>query len=85
MWLLGRILPILIGRYVPDDDDMWRNFCLMMEIVDILFSTKLTKDDAEYLKCLIKDHHEDFCQIYPNASVIPKMHFMIHLSRLSVE
>lgn len=84
MWLLARILPIIIGRYVPDDDEMWENFCLLMNIVDIVFSPKLSTDDAGYLKHLINDHHTNFVKLYPTASVIPKMHFMVHIPRLIV-
>ena len=29
----------------------------MMEIVDILFSPRVTEDDAAYLAALISDHH----------------------------
>ena len=37
MWLLGRILPVLVGDRVPDDDERWHNFLVLMEIVDHLF------------------------------------------------
>ena len=40
MWLFGRILPLLIGDKVPDDDAKWRLFLNLMEIVDYLFSPK---------------------------------------------
>ena len=60
MWLLGRILPLLIADYVPDDDEHWLLYLQMMEIVDLLFSPKLTADHAAYLSALINDHHHDF-------------------------
>ena len=82
MWLLGRILPLLVADYVPDDDEHWLLYLQMMEIVDLLFSPKLTADHAAYLSALISDHHHDFSQLYPDRSIIPKMHFMIHMPRL---
>ena len=82
MWLLARILPLLVADYVPDDDDHWLLYLKMMEIVDLLFSPKLTGDHAAYLAALINDHHHDFCQLYPGCNIIPKMHFMIHMPRL---
>lgn len=85
MWLFGRILPLLVGDYVPEDDECWDNFLRMMDIVDRLFSTRITEDEATYLTWLISDHHREFCRLYPDSSVIPKMHFMVHMPRLMIE
>ena len=85
MWLLARILPLVIGDMVPEDDERWLNFLKMMEIVDILFSPRVTEDDAAYLAALISDHHEEFVRLYPEWSVIPKMHFMVHMPRLMIK
>jgi len=57
----------------------------MMDIVDRLFSPKISEDDATYIKWLISDNHQEFCKLYPTASVIPKMHFMLHMPRLMVQ
>ena len=84
-WLLARILPLLVGDYIPDDDERWENYLRMMDIVDRLFSPKISEDDATYIKWLISDHHQEFCRLYPTMSVIPKMHFMLHMPRLMVQ
>ena len=85
LWLFARVLPLLVGRHIPDDDERWENFKRMMEIVDRLFCPKVTEDDATYIKWLINDHHHEFCRLYPEMSVIPKMHFMVHMPRLIVQ
>ena len=85
MWLLARVLPLAIADLVPEDDERWNNFLRMMDIVDILFSPRITEDDAAYLASLINDHHEEFCSLYPNWSVIPKMHFMVHTPRFMIQ
>lgn len=82
MWLLGRILPLLIADHVPSDDDYWQLFLQLMEIVDHLFCPEACEDQVGYLSVLINDHHKEFIKIYPNESVIPKMHFMVHMPRL---
>ena len=46
MWLLARVLPLAIADLVPQDDERWINFLRMMDIVDILFSPRVTEDDA---------------------------------------
>lgn len=82
MWLLGRILPLIVGDLVPDDDDRWLNYLKMMEIVDLLFCSSISEDNCAYLAVLISDHHREFAELYQNDSVIPKMHFMVHMARL---
>ena len=82
MWLLGRVLPLIVGDYVPEDDQYWKNYLQLMQIVDILFSPTTTNEQVSYLRALIHDHHEVFCKLYPGHSVIPKMNFMVHTPRL---
>lgn len=82
MWLFGRVLPLLIGDRVPEDDEHWSNYLRMMEIVDRLFCSQIEDDGAAYLQSLISDHHQEFRQLYPGKSIIPKMHFMVHMPRL---
>ena len=82
MWLLGQILPLLVGDFV-DDDEHWLLFLQLMEIVNLLFSPKTTKDHAAYF--VISDHHSEFCRLYPSKNVIPKMHFRIHMPQLMIQ
>lgn len=85
MWLLGRILSSLIGDMVPDDDEKWKNFLLLMEIVDFLFCPTISEEECAYLAVLIGEHHQEFTKLYPTESVIPKIHFMIHMARLTLK
>ena len=85
MWLLGRILPMLVADRVPEDDEHWLCFLTMMEIVDNLFCPQVTEEQAGYIASLIREHHNDFCELYPGRSIIPKMHFMIHMPRLMIQ
>ena len=54
----------------------------MMRIADILFSPRIHEDHFGYLSQLIFAHHTRFRELYPSASFIPKMHFMVHMLRL---
>ena len=85
MWLLGCILPLVIGEHVPEDEKRWLLFLHLMDIVDLLFSPKTSEDYAVYLASLINDHHHEFRRLYPSASIIPKMHFMVHMPRLMIK
>ena len=68
----------MIGHRVPEDDEHWRNFLLLLRILDYMFAPVVSKDCVAYLKELISDHHGDFKVLYPGCSIIPKMHYMVH-------
>ena len=39
----------------------------------------IKKEDVAYLRILIQEHHMLFRELYPDASIIPKMHYSIHV------
>uniref|UniRef100_A0A1X7T9Z5 Uncharacterized protein n=1 Tax=Amphimedon queenslandica TaxID=400682 RepID=A0A1X7T9Z5_AMPQE len=79
MWCLARLLPLLVGEFIPVGEPHWENFLLLLTIVEYVFGPVTSEDVVPYLKDLIREHHENFCQLYPNASIIPKIHYIIHL------
>lgn len=78
MWCLGRFLPLLIGDYVPHDDEHWALYNQLLQIMDIVLAPLVTRNQLGYLQVIINDHHESFKLLYPEASIIPKMHYLIH-------
>ena len=85
MWLLGRVLPLMVGDKVPSGDEFWINYLDLLEIVDILMAPELTEDDVANLATLISDHCQQFKLLYPNASITPKIHYIVHMPRLILE
>ena len=79
MWLLGRLLPVMVGRFIPESDACWQNYVLLLDIVDILMAPEVVPSDISLLAVLIEDHHREFTTLYPTSSVIPKMHHMVHM------
>lgn len=84
MWTLARFLPLAIGHLVPNNEPHWYNFLRLLEIMDILFARKVSKEDCGYLESLISDHHIAFCQLY-DQPITPKLHSMVHIPRLILE
>ena len=78
MWLLGRLLPLMIGEYVPEDDAHWRCFVNLMRIVCLVTAVEITHDSVDILQVLIEDYLCEFNLLYPN-SITPKMHYLLHL------
>ena len=84
MWLLGRVIPYLVGEDVPEGDNKWKNYVQLLEIVDLLMAPAISEDEVAELGVLICQHYtfKFFAQLYGNSSVLPKHHFMIHVPHL---
>lgn len=79
MWCLFRFLPILIGDKVDVEKEEWRWLWTLWNIVQLCTAPAIKKDDVPYLRVLIEEHHTLFKGLYPAASIIPKMHYVIHI------
>lgn len=82
MWLLGRLVPFMIGDNVSEGDEHWKNYLMILDIVDYLMAYVITEDEVGYVCMLIQQHHNEFKRLYSSASIMPKHHFMIHMPRL---
>ncbi len=67
MWCLGRLLPLMIGDQVSEDDEKWKNILLLLA----LRTTYFTLNCISHLRELIQEHHETFKDPIP---------FMYHYS-----
>ena len=79
MWCLARLLPLMIGEHVPEDDHRWGLFKIFLMIVDYVFAPNTDEDIIEYIRKLIEDHHLKFRELYPDCPITPKQHYMIHI------
>lgn len=78
MWCLARLLPLMIGEFVPEDDDRWKLYTTFLTIVDYVLAPTTNEDIIDYLSRLINYHHSRFRELYPRCPIIPKQHYMIH-------
>ena len=77
-WLLARTLPLLIASVIPETDPNWQCYLKLLKIIDIALAPLVTTDTCGILKVLIEEHHTLFKRLYPEWSIIPKMHYMVH-------
>lgn len=73
-------MPIVIGKFVPLNEVHWENFLSLLLITGYLMAPEIAEDEIDYVKVLIEEHHRQFKLIYPDASIIPKLHYMIHMA-----
>ena len=57
IWCLLRLLPLFIGKNVPESESAWHLLLTLKEIVDIVHAPKITLTYISYLFEIIKDHH----------------------------
>ena len=85
MWVLGRFLPLMVGHFVPEDDQHWLNYIRLVEISKYLFSPAVDEDNVACLDVLITEHHRSFLELYSHVHIIPKMHYLLHTPRLILQ
>ena len=73
--LFCRILPLLVGDKVCEDEPSWKCFLLFLDILDIVVSPIISKGLCGHLKLMIKEYLSLFKALYPDSSIIPKMHY----------
>ena len=78
MWALAINLPLMIGNQIPQDNEKWECFLLLLDILQLCTARVASVPQASFLEALIFDHHKLFTRCYPSVSVIPKMHYMVH-------
>ena len=83
MWCLGRVLPLVIGEWIPEDHLHYKTFLIQRSILDIAMAPVVCIEKVMYLRDIIEEHieehHQMFLECYPEAAVTPKMHYIIHL------
>ena len=84
MWTFSIFLSLIISHLITEDSEFWLNFLHLLDIIDIIFATSISKETCAYLESLISDHI-GFRQLYPSVNVTPKMHGMIHMPCLILE
>ena len=80
MWLLGRLLPVILGKYVCDDDAHWKCYVKLLRVLTISTATEVTENTVATLSFLIQDYLATFNSLYPD-SITPKLHYLLHLPR----
>lgn len=64
---------------VPESDEKWDNFLCLLRIMEYIFALVTTVDKTIYLEVLIERFLSDFVKLYPGRSLVPKMHYLVHV------
>ena len=79
MWNFAVYLPLMVGDQIPNDDSDWECYLLLLDILKICMARILSIDLIQYLEVLIEMYLHLFRKCYPEANIIPKQHYVVHL------
>ncbi|KAG1681703.1 hypothetical protein GQR58_011697 [Nymphon striatum] len=85
--LLGLMLNKNIKKYgvEPILEAFLSDLHLLERIIRLIFAPIINRDQIPYLQVLIEEYLERFKELYPQCSIIPKMHYMIHMPRTMLQ
>ncbi|KAK7921877.1 hypothetical protein WMY93_008779 [Mugilogobius chulae] len=81
-WTLLRLLPLMIGRYIPEGDETWEVILCLKDVLELAMSTKFTEDTIDYLNIKLSEHRALLKSAFPNYKLRPKHHYLEHYPSL---
>lgn len=70
-------LGVMIGHFIPEQNDYWNLYISLRKICDIIFNVSISMGDVDSLKTLISEHHFIYSSLL-HQNLKPKHHHMIH-------
>ena len=78
-WCLTRVFPFLVSDVIPlKEDSHFELIRLLLQILSIVFTPKISKEMIAYLEELIIDHTNLFHTLFPDVNIINKQHHLEH-------
>lgn len=81
-WTLLRLLPLMIGSSIPENDPAWEILMDLKDIVEFVVSTKFSDETFCYLESKIAEHRKLLTETFPDFSIRPKYNFVDHYPHL---
>lgn len=63
-WAALRLLPLLIGHLIPEEEETWE---VLMNLMELSVSAIFTEESVHYLDCKIAEHRDLFQNVFPNG------------------
>lgn len=70
-------LPIMIGDQIPETNEVWKFFIILLKIIDRVQSSHFNLNSLEELKILIENHNQAYIKLF-KETLKPKFHFLLH-------
>ncbi|CAN7939906.1 unnamed protein product [Ixodes hexagonus] len=77
-WNLLRFLPLFLFENVCVDEPVWELVLMLIEIVQLVCAPQITMPMIMRLKDLTEDYLSRRIELFPEASLKPKHHYLLH-------
>lgn len=72
----------IIGHRVNKYSPEWKLYLVLRQILSIVTAKTIHRRTYELLSSLVSEHHTLYLQAFPNDTLKPKHHFMVHYPRI---
>lgn len=81
-WCLIRLIPLIVGKLIPEDEPAWQLVLDLKDIVDLVVCPVHTNESIAYLETKISEHRHKYCTLFPERKLLPKQHYLEHYPAL---
>ncbi len=74
-WTLLRLLPLMLGHLIPEDELAWQVLLDLKDIVELAVARFHTDDTIAYLECKITEHRQKYTELFSRSCVATKTSF----------
>lgn len=75
---LLRLLTLITGSKVPEQDGAWTVLMDLKEVVELMLCPVFTDESIQYLQMKIQDHRHMLQEVFPDVILRPKHHYTEH-------
>lgn len=72
MRFLAKALPIILSKFVDTSSEHWECLSSLLEMMGIVFSTRISIEAVAYIKSVILNYLRLFKNVFPNAPIYTK-------------
>ena len=80
MWNLIRLLPLMIGEKVDENDEVWKCYIKFVILVERLSASSFSDSDLIVLDLLTDEFFLSYLENFPDVNLKPNAHFLRHYS-----
>ena len=81
MWCLVRLLPLMVGTNVPEDDNAWEVLLMLLKAMEYICSPELRTGHIDVMHDIIQEFFALRLRTFPEYELRPKDHYILHYEK----
>ena len=84
-WCLLRMFPLMVGHLVPQDSEEWLVLLRLLDVTEYCTTSVVSPEHVASLADLIESFLTLYYNAFPNMSMKPKFHYLVHYPELLLD